>query len=253
MLPPHLADMSAVRKRGAKIVLFHGTSDPIFSSDAQRRGLRRAGAADRARDAATFARLYLVPGMNHCRAGPATDQFDLLTPLVAWVERGQAPGPVNASARGAGNAAGVNADLPPTWSATRTRPLCPYPAVARYSGSGDIESAASFVCRWSCSAVSRGRHASSSALPRRQLLVAAAAALGAAPGVARAADAAAPSDSALAALRSEVPLTLPGPSWSTKPCSISRRHCSSAARRSASDASCRSREAASKARGCAAR
>ena len=49
MLPPHLADMSAVRKRGAKIVIFHGTSDPIFSSDAQRRGLRRAGAAERAR------------------------------------------------------------------------------------------------------------------------------------------------------------------------------------------------------------
>ena len=146
MLPPHLADMSAVRKRGAKIVIFHGTSDPIFSS-AHSVSVYESWSGGSGADVATFARLYLVPGMNHCRGGPATDQFDLLTPLVAWVERGQAPGSVSASVRGAGNAAGVNADLPPGWSAARTRPLCPYPAVARYGGSGDIESAASFICR----------------------------------------------------------------------------------------------------------
>ena len=146
MLPPHLADMSAVRQRGAKIVLFHGTSDPIFSS-AHSVSVYESWSAGSGADASTFARLYLVPGMNHCRGGPATDQFDLLTPLVAWVERGQAPGSVSASARGSGNVAGANADVPPTWSATRTRPLCPYPTVARYGGSGDIESAASFVCR----------------------------------------------------------------------------------------------------------
>ena len=146
MLPPHLADMSAVKKRGAKIVLFHGTSDPIFSS-AHTVSVYESWSRGSGGDAATFARLYLVPGMNHCRAGPATDQFDLLTPLVAWVERGIAPGPVTASARGPGNPAGVNNDVPPAWSANRTRPLCPYPAVARYSGSGDVETAASFVCR----------------------------------------------------------------------------------------------------------
>jgi feruloyl esterase len=54
---------------------------------------------------------------------------------------------VTASARGTGNAAGANADVPSTWSATRTRPLCPYPKVAKYKGSGDIESAASFSCQ----------------------------------------------------------------------------------------------------------
>jgi len=146
MLPPHLADMSAVRKRGGKIVLFHGTSDPIFSS-AHSVAVYESWSQGSGANATSFARLYLVPGMNHCRAGPATDQFDLLTPLVAWVERGQAPEAVSASARGTGNAAGANADLPPNWSATRSRPLCPYPTVARYGGSGDIESAASFVCR----------------------------------------------------------------------------------------------------------
>jgi len=88
-----------------------------------------------------------VPGMNHCRAGPATDQFDLLSPLVTWVEQGKAPEAVIATARGPGNPAGANADVPANWSSQRTRPLCPYPAVARYDGTGDIESAASFTCR----------------------------------------------------------------------------------------------------------
>ena len=71
----------------------------------------------------------------------------MLTKLVAWVEQGQAPDTVTATARGAGNVGGVNADLPGGWSAGRTRPLCVYPKVARYKGSGDVESAASFECR----------------------------------------------------------------------------------------------------------
>ena len=71
----------------------------------------------------------------------------MLSALVNWVEKGQAPESVTASARGAGNAGGANADLPATWSATRTRPLCAYPKVARYKGTGDIESAANFSCQ----------------------------------------------------------------------------------------------------------
>ena len=146
MTPPHLADFSAVRKRGAKIVMFHGTSDPIFSSD-HSVAVYEGWSGGSGASAASFARLYLVPGMNHCRAGPSTDQFDLLTPLVAWVEQGKAPEAVIATARGPGNPAGANADVPPDWSPQRTRPLCPYPAVARYDGRGDVESAASFACR----------------------------------------------------------------------------------------------------------
>jgi len=85
--------------------------------------------------------------MTHCSGGPTTDQFDMLTPLVDWVEKGQAPDSVVATARGPGNAAGANADVPAAWSAARTRPLCAYPQVARYKGSGSIESADSFACR----------------------------------------------------------------------------------------------------------
>jgi predicted esterase len=146
MTPPNPSDMSAVRNRGAKILVYHGVSDPIFSIDdtvawyqsvAQRQG----------GDASDFARLFRVPGMGHCSGGPATDQVDLLTPLVAWVEQGVAPDSLRATARGAANAGGANTDLPAGWSASRSRPLCAYPAVARYNGSGDVESAASFSCR----------------------------------------------------------------------------------------------------------
>jgi feruloyl esterase len=85
--------------------------------------------------------------MNHCSGGPATDQFDLLGPLVKWVEQGVPPQAVTASARGAGNPGGVNAELPADWAANRTRPLCAYPSVAHYSGAGPAESASSFTCR----------------------------------------------------------------------------------------------------------
>ena len=127
-------------------MVYHGVSDPIFSVDdtvAWYEGLQKnnRGQAER------FARLYTVPGMGHCQGGPSTDQFDMLTPLVNWVEKGKAPEQVIATARGVGNAGGVNADVPADWSPARTRPLCPYPRIALYNGTGDIESAASFSCR----------------------------------------------------------------------------------------------------------
>ena len=147
MLPPDGGtNLGLLKNRGAKMIVYHGVSDPIFSADdtiAWYRGLQAANGGD----ASDFARYYPVPGMNHCSRGPATDQFDLLTPLVDWVEQGRAPQAVVASARGAGNAGGVNADVPAGWSATRTRPLCPYPQVARYNGSGSLDDAASFSCR----------------------------------------------------------------------------------------------------------
>ena len=145
MTPPDARNMNTLRERGAKIIAYHGVSDPIFSvADTERwyRGIDR-GSGNRADD---FARLYNVPGMGHCSGGPSVDQFDALTPLVAWVEQGVAPGALTAQARGAGNPGGVNADVPAGWSATRTRPLCPYPQVARYLGRGDVESADSWRC-----------------------------------------------------------------------------------------------------------
>lgn len=145
MTPPNPTNMNALRDRGGKIMVVHGVSDPIFSvddSEAWYRGLQAANNGE----AATFARFFRVPGMGHCSGGPSTDQYDALSSLVAWVERGAAPERIVATARGAGNAGGVNNEVPAGWSAGRSRPLCPYPLVARYKGSGDIESAESFSC-----------------------------------------------------------------------------------------------------------
>lgn len=146
MTPPNPSNLSVLKNRGAKMMVYHGTADPIFSSD-DTTGWYEALRGANNGDASNFARFYRVPGMNHCSGGPSTDQFDMLTPLVNWVEKGQAPDSVVASARGPGNVGGVNADVPASWSASRTRPLCPYPKVARYKGTGDIESAASFSCQ----------------------------------------------------------------------------------------------------------
>ncbi len=146
MAPPNPTNLSRLKQRGAKMMVYHGVSDAIFSVDdtmAWYNGLRAANGGD----ASNFARFYRVPGMGHCSGGPAVDQFDMLSALVDWVEQGKAPNSVPASARGAGNAGGVNAELPAGWAANRTRPLCPYPSVARYLGQGSLENAASFVCR----------------------------------------------------------------------------------------------------------
>src|SRR6185436_4155420 len=89
-------------------------------------------------------RLFMVPGMNHCGGGDGTDQFDMLTALENWVEKKQAPASIDA-ARNAGRG-----------GTARTRGLCPYPQVATYKGSGSVDEAANFVCKYQKS-VARGK------------------------------------------------------------------------------------------------
>jgi pimeloyl-ACP methyl ester carboxylesterase len=139
MVPPDRS-LDAMRRHHGRMLVYHGLSDPIFSANHTRAWFESL------KHAQSIARLYLVPGMNHCSGGPAADQFDLLTPLVRWVEEGQAPKEVIASVRGPANPGGFNYELPLDWSPDRTRPLCPYPRVAVYRD-GDVERAESFVCR----------------------------------------------------------------------------------------------------------
>jgi feruloyl esterase len=148
MSPPQYenpTNLAALKARGAKAMLYHGVSDPIFSAEDTRQWIDRLNTAQGG-DAANFARYFPVPSMNHCSMGPAADQFDMLSPLVAWVEQGIAPQSVTATARGAGNGGGANAELPKAWSNARQRPLCAYPSVATYVG-GDAEKASSFACK----------------------------------------------------------------------------------------------------------
>lgn len=146
MTPPNPSNLSTLKGRGAKMMVYHGTADPIFSSDDTANWYDSLSKANSG-DASNFARYYQVPGMNHCSGGPSTDQFDMLSPLVDWVEKGKAPAEIVATARGNGNAGGVNTDLPSDWAADRSRPLCAYPKVARYKGSGSMEVAANFSCQ----------------------------------------------------------------------------------------------------------
>ncbi len=127
-------DLSAFRSRGGKLIVPHGVSDPVFSINDTMRWWDEVNAASGGR-AAEFVRVYPVPGMPHCGGGAATDQYDCLTAVVDWVERGTVPDRILARAGGAA-----------PWPG-RTRPLCAYPLVARYAGSGSIEEAASFACR----------------------------------------------------------------------------------------------------------
>ncbi len=115
--------------RHGKIILYHGLSDQGVSP------LATAAWYDQLRSAndgrlEDWARLFLVPGMTHCGGGPATDEFDMLGAIQEWVEEGRAPDRIIARGRTFPGA---------------TRPLCPYPTIARYKG-GDPKSAQSFAC-----------------------------------------------------------------------------------------------------------
>lgn len=149
MSPPghdNPVNLTLLRERGAKMVLYHGVSDAIFSAEDTRQWMERLNRSQGGK-ADDLARLFLVPGMNHCSGGPAADQFDLLSALVKWVEQGEKPQSVLAQVRGDGNVGGVNAELPKEWSPQRSRPLCAYPTVARYKGAGSIEDATHFTCQ----------------------------------------------------------------------------------------------------------
>jgi feruloyl esterase len=127
-------NLSSYAGHGGKLIFFHGMSDPWFSANDtvdyyERLVADNGGAAAVQR----WSRLFLVPGMGHCGGGAAAlDRFDLLSAIVAWTEKDEAPESVIATGRAFPG---------------RSRPLCPYPRHAQYTGSGDTESAASFECR----------------------------------------------------------------------------------------------------------
>jgi feruloyl esterase len=133
-LPAVSRDLSAFKKRGNKLLMYGGWMDPVVPPqdtaayyEAVTRGM---GGADAVRG---FFRLFMAPGMGHCAGGPGPNQFDALTALEQWVEKGIAPDKLIATHSTNGKV-------------DRTRPLCPYPQVARYKGTGSIDDAASFTC-----------------------------------------------------------------------------------------------------------
>ena len=121
-------DLGTFLGHHGKVLFYHGVSDPWFSALGTLEYWRRAGQTNGTAWGQS-SRFYMVPGMAHCRGGDAFDRFDLLDAVVAWVERDKAPDAIVAH-RAQGGAA---------------RPLCPWPAYARYNG-GDPALAASYSC-----------------------------------------------------------------------------------------------------------
>jgi feruloyl esterase len=127
-------DMSAFQARGGKLIMYAGWADPILPAEDvidYYDDVRKTMGARKVED---LMRFYMVPGMGHCSGGPGTANFDMLAPLTKWVEGREAPKTVTASRIDKG-------------AVVRTRPLCPYPQAAKWTGKGSSDDAANFVCK----------------------------------------------------------------------------------------------------------
>jgi len=148
------ADLSGFKSRGGKILFWQGWSDWAVNANATityyERVLRTMGGAQQV---TPFARLFMLPGLGHCTATDpekkAPNVADFLTALEQWVEHGVAPTRIVASHVVSTGARGEEEgySMPIRGTVDRTRPLCVYPELAAYKGSGDVDDQANFVCR----------------------------------------------------------------------------------------------------------
>ncbi len=129
---PNLAPFAS---SNAKLIMYHGLADAALNPARAAAYFEDVRATMGVAKVDEFARLYMVPGMFHCFGGYGPSLFDMLTPLVNWVENGAAPESIPA--------AQISFE---TGAVTRTRNLCAYPCVSRYCGQGDMANAAAFTC-----------------------------------------------------------------------------------------------------------
>jgi feruloyl esterase len=125
-------DLTAFRRHGGKLVMYFGWADPqlnpLMGVEYYEKTVEKMGSST-----GDFFRLFMAPGMFHCGGGVGPNVFDAATPLLKWVETGNAPEQITAT-RVVDN------------KVVRSRPLCAYPQVARYKGTGSIDDAANFSC-----------------------------------------------------------------------------------------------------------
>jgi hypothetical protein len=126
-------NLTTFSANGGKLIFYHGDSDPWFSPLDTLNYYKDMAVANGGLDTVSkWSQFYFVPGMLHCAGGPSLDQFDLLSAMVNWVEKGTAPSFVIATGK----------SFP-----GRSRPLCPFPKHAHYKGKGDVQDANSFECQ----------------------------------------------------------------------------------------------------------
>lgn len=142
-------NLAAFKARGGKLILYHGWNDAAISALNSINYFNSVATKMGRTDTLAFARLYMVPGMQHCNSGPGANSFgqgrvfandpqrDMELALEQWVEKGTAPSAIVAT---------KYVDDDPAKGEKLTRPLCPYPQVAKYKGSGDTNDASNFVC-----------------------------------------------------------------------------------------------------------
>jgi hypothetical protein len=145
------ADLKSFKDRKGKLFLYHGWSDTAIAPTNAIIYYESIATAMGPKETSSFVQLYMVPGMQHCAGGPGPDSFgtnpsptpadaqhSLSVALDRWVDQGVAPSQIIATKYKTGSN--------PESGVVRTRPLCPYPQVARYTGSGSIDDAANFKC-----------------------------------------------------------------------------------------------------------
>ena len=134
-------DLKALKEKGGKLIMYQGWNDPAVppmgTVDYYNNVVTKMGRTN----TESFGRLYMVPGLQHCYGGPGPNTFGptMTTALERWVEHGVAPGAIIATK--------YKTDGDPASGVVRTRPLCPYPQVARYKGTGSTDEAANFTCK----------------------------------------------------------------------------------------------------------
>jgi feruloyl esterase len=126
-------DLSKLRKQGGKLLMTYGWSDPVLQPMMGVNYYEQA-ISENGPDTPDFFRLFMIPGMSHCGGGVCPNQHDPMTAIINWVEKGKAPEKILVKQV-------VNGEV------VRTRPLCPYPQIAKYKGTGDIDDAANFECK----------------------------------------------------------------------------------------------------------
>jgi hypothetical protein len=125
------ADLSKFRQSGGKLIMTYGWADQILQPMMGVKYYEEVVAKNS--NASDFVRLFMMPGVAHCGGGVGPDRNDAVTAVIDWVEKNKAPDSLLASKVTDG-------------AVVRTRPLCPYPQVARYKGQGSIDDAANFSC-----------------------------------------------------------------------------------------------------------
>lgn len=143
------SNLAPFKARGGKLILYHGWNDAAISALNTINYYKAVESKIRQAETDAFARLYMVPGLQHCGGGPGANSFGQLgmgaqdpqhnieLALVDWVEKGSAPSKIVAS---------KFVDDDPSKGVKFTRPLCPYPQTAKFNGTGDPNDAANFVC-----------------------------------------------------------------------------------------------------------